>query len=257
MRRAEIDGEPATVAGLHRVATVNYGHFTSMQVVGGAVRGLAHHLRRLERSSLELFGTGPAGEDVRKLIRGALGDDGDASVRVTVFGGGRRAPANGGPSILVSVADPLPQAPEPAWRLRTATYVRDLPHVKHVATMGLIRNWRQAKADGFDDTLFTDPDGRVSEGTAWNLALWDGEQVVWPEAPQLAGITMQLLRPLVPSRIVPVHTTDLADFRGAVATYSSWPAQPVAAVDGVRFAGSGKLAELMLAAWHTVPAEPL
>jgi branched-subunit amino acid aminotransferase/4-amino-4-deoxychorismate lyase len=133
--------------------------------------------------------------------------------------------------------------------------VRDLPHLKHVATMGLIRHRKLAKADGFDDALFTGPDGRISEGTIWNLALWDGETVVWPRAPQLAGITMQLLRPRLPSVSRPVRGADLAGFRGAVATYSSWPGQPIASIDEVTFPDTGELARLMLAAWETVPAE--
>jgi branched-subunit amino acid aminotransferase/4-amino-4-deoxychorismate lyase len=255
MRRAEIDGAPATVAGLHRLATVNYGHFSSMQVRDGAVAGLDLHLRRLAESATELFGA-PV-EGMRELIRHALAGDRDASVRVTVFGGGRSAGADPGPSVLVSIADPAPSRPQPAWRLRTAPYVRDLPHVKHIATMGLIRHWRQARADGFDDTLFVNPHGRISEGTAWNLALWDGEHVVWPEAPQLAGITMQLLRPKLPSVSRAVYLADLAGFRGAAATYSSWPGQPVASIDDMTFGGTAELSELIQAAWETVEWQPI
>jgi branched-subunit amino acid aminotransferase/4-amino-4-deoxychorismate lyase len=256
--RAEINGEPATVTALHRAATVNYGHFTAMQVRGGAVAGLDLHLSRLTASSVELFGEALDGDEVRGLIRHALGGQTDASVRVTVFGGGRAAAANPGPpSVLVSVGNPAPSAPEPPWRLRTTTFVRDLPHIKHVATMGLIRHWRLARADGFDDALFVNPDGRVSEGTAWNLALWDGEQVVWPDAPQLAGITMLLLKPRAPSVTRPVLREDLAAYRGAVATYSSWPAQPIGAVDDVRFDATDELARLLRDAWHTVPWDPV
>jgi len=252
MPRAEINGAPATTADLHRLATVNYGHFTSMQVRGGRVAGLDIHLRRLEDSSRELFAEPVDGPTVRGWIRAALGDDRDATVRVTVFGGGRNQHVDAAPSVLVSVADPIPDGPQPAWRLRTTTYVRDLPHIKHVATMGLIRHWRLAQADGFDDALLTDETGRISEGTAWNLALWDGEHVVWPDAPQLAGITMQLLKPRVPSVTRPVQVRDLAEFRGAVITYSSWAGQPVASIDDVEFTGTGELATLMVAAWETV-----
>jgi 4-amino-4-deoxychorismate lyase len=253
MRRAEINGNPATTADLHRLATVNYGHFTSMQVRGGRVAGLDVHLRRLEDSSRELFAEPVDGSTVRGWIRAALAAGADATVRVTVFGGGRNQRVDAAPAVLVSVSDPMPDGPQPAWRLRTTTYVRDLPHVKHIATMGLIRHWRLAQADGFDDALFADGTGRISEGTAWNLALWDGEHVVWPEAPQLAGITMRLLKPRVPSVTRPVHVRDLAAFRGAVITYSSWAGQPVASIDDVRFAGTDELAKLMVAAWETVP----
>ena len=46
----EINGEPATVAGLLPVLS-NYGHFTVMQVRDGRTRGLALHLRRLEEQT--------------------------------------------------------------------------------------------------------------------------------------------------------------------------------------------------------------
>ncbi|HBZ46612.1 MAG TPA: aminotransferase, partial [Stenotrophomonas sp.] len=38
-------------------ALVNYGHFTSLQVRGGAVQGLDLHLRRLRQGTEELFGS--------------------------------------------------------------------------------------------------------------------------------------------------------------------------------------------------------
>ncbi|HEV2780576.1 MAG TPA: hypothetical protein VGX25_14390 [Actinophytocola sp.] len=62
--RAEIDGTPATVDQLHRMAVTNYGHFTSMQVRGGAVRGIDPHVRRWEESSPELFGQAVDGSPV-------------------------------------------------------------------------------------------------------------------------------------------------------------------------------------------------
>lgn len=44
--RIEIDGGPATADQLAYPAIVNYGHFTAMQVRGGAVSGLDLHLRQ-------------------------------------------------------------------------------------------------------------------------------------------------------------------------------------------------------------------
>ena len=43
MQIVEIDGEPATPQDLHRVAVMNYGHFTSMQVREGRVHGFELH----------------------------------------------------------------------------------------------------------------------------------------------------------------------------------------------------------------------
>jgi hypothetical protein len=63
--RIEIDGEPPTNAALQKLALDNLGHFTSMQVRGGSVRGLALHLARLDEGSRELFGVGLDGQRVR------------------------------------------------------------------------------------------------------------------------------------------------------------------------------------------------
>ncbi|MGW6705942.1 hypothetical protein ACWGDE_13780 [Streptomyces sp. NPDC054956] len=51
----DINGEPARVEELHRAAAWNYGHFTSMQVRQGAVRGSELHLERMRAGSLEVF----------------------------------------------------------------------------------------------------------------------------------------------------------------------------------------------------------
>src|SRR5262249_23395888 len=128
---------------------------------------------------------------LRGLLRHALAGEGDASVRVTVI------PRDGemvATDVMVSVSDPVTDVPEPAWQVRTVTYERDLPHLKHLATMGLTHQLRQAREAGFDDVLFVGRDGYVREGSEWNIAFWDGAQVVWPEAEALPGIAMHLLR---------------------------------------------------------------
>ena len=46
---AELNGAPITPEELQTLALINYGHFTSMRIEGGRVRGLSHHLERLAR----------------------------------------------------------------------------------------------------------------------------------------------------------------------------------------------------------------
>lgn len=265
MQYIEINGLPPTVAQLYRAATINYGHFTSMQVRDRAVRGLELHVQRLKHATYELFGADLDDAHVRGLIKTALREQRDASVRVTVFAGaGGLGPAEraSAPEIMVTVTDPVSDKAQDPWAVRTAHYVRDLPHLKHVATMGLIRQWRAAVSDGFDDALFFDRDGRISEGSAWNLALWDGSGFTWPSAGQLAGITMQLLQTAlsergVASRSRPVRREELDGFRGALATYSHCPAQPLARIDAVRFSGNTEAEEVMRAAWDTIETATL
>lgn len=254
----EIDGRLAGVEDVHRVATWNYGHFTSLQVRDGAVRGLDLHLRRLEGASRALFGEGVEsdGARIRELIRHALGEERAASVRVTVV------PRVGEPlstDVMVSVSDPVPDAPRSALRVRTVTYERDLPHLKHVATMGLTFHWLRAQEAGFDDVLFVGRDGFLREGSVWNVAFWDGRQVVWPEADVLPGITMQLLRAALTRIGVPWSTRrltadDLPMLRAAAATNSHSPSQPLARIDTVGFpADGGALADALNSAWAEVP----
>ncbi|WP_217546697.1 aminotransferase class IV [Streptomyces sp. GbtcB6] len=259
MPNVEINGRRADVGDLHRVATQNYGHFTSMQVRDGAVRGLELHLGRLEGASRELFGVPGGDRDrdrLREFIRHAVRGERAASVRVTVVPGAQEPSA---PDVMVSVTAPVADTPGPALRVRTVVYERELPHLKHLATMGLTYHRRRAREAGFDDALFVGRDGYVREGSIWNVAFWDGEQVVWPEAPVLPGITMQLLQGGAAKAGVPwstrrLTTDDLPSLRAAAAAYSHCPAQPLAGIDDVPFPGDGAaLTDALRAAWAEVP----
>lgn len=258
MLSIEINGRSADVEDVHRVATWNYGHFTSMQVREGAVRGLELHLRRLAGASRELFGETAEQDDarIRELIRHGLGDQPAASVRVSIV------PAVGSLScteVMVSVSDPVADIPRPALRVRTVTYERDLPHLKHAATMGLTYQMLQAREAGFDDVLFVGRDGFVREGSVWNAAFWDGEQVLWPKAPVLPGITMQLLQAAMTRVGVPwstrrLTTGDLPALQAAAAINSHWPSQPLAVIDQVAFPCDGAvLTDVLNTAWADVP----
>ncbi len=206
----EIDGREVGAAALWSTTSA-FGHFTAMQVRAGRTRGLALHLRRLEAANRELFGTGLDSDRVRDLIRHALGDTEDASVRVYIFETGEE------PATMVTVKEPggvsTPQ------RLQSVHFQRPDAHLKHLAT-GQGFYSRLAQRNGYDDALLTAPDGAVSESSIANIGFLDGSGVVWPAAPHLHGITMQLLeRDLpglgVPSRRAPVRLDDIASFAGA------------------------------------------
>lgn len=263
MRHIEINGVPPAAAQLYRAATINYGHFTSMQVRDRAVRGLELHMIRLQNATRELFGTDRHERDVREQIKHALRDRSDASVRVTVFAGeGDLSAPSISPDVMVTVTDPVSDAPQQPWSVCTTPYVRDLPHLKHVATMGLIHHWRMAVAAGLDDALFLDSAGFVSEGSAWNVVFWDGSGFVWPQAELLPGITMQLLQTALQGAGIatlqrPVRADELSGFRGALASYSHCPAQPIARIDDVLFSGNAEAAPALRTAWDTVAWEAL
>ncbi len=210
--RIEIDGRTATVADLWRAAFA-YGHFTAMQVRDFRTRGLELHLRRLDAATKELFGFGLDGERVRELIRHALAERRDGSVRVYVFRPDEE------PSVIITVRAPggAPTVPQ---RLDAIAYQRPLPHIKRVGGFGEIDHASLALRHGFDGSLLTAPDGEISEGGIANIGFFDGPTVTWPSAPHLHGITMQLLELALaerntPSRRASVCLDDVPSFKGA------------------------------------------
>jgi 4-amino-4-deoxychorismate lyase len=247
----ELDGRAPTAAEMASIAAMNYGHFTSMQVRGGKVRGMALHLARLDDGNEKFFGRRGGVDDdlrLRSWIRHALGDAEDASVRVAYTTEG----------VLVQVSDPAPDAAGPPLKVQIQGYARPWPEQKHAATMGLRYAQRTARAAGYDDALFAGPDGLISEGSVWNVAFWDGDHVVFPEAPVLKGVTMVLLQVAmsmhgIPWTVRPVRAAELPDLLAAAAVNSRCPAQPIASVDDVVFGEQDKLISALRTAWDTVP----
>lgn len=195
---AWVDGRAATAAELRALAGCNYGHFSTLQVRGGAVQGLALHLDRLQASTRELFGVDLPPARIRREMRAALDADGraDCTLRATVFAPGHDPSATtpaAAPHVLVSTMPAAAVAGRPL-RVKSFGYRRVLPHVKHVGTFPLFLHRRMAAAAGFDDALFVDDDGAVSEGSVWNIVFDAGDRFVWPQAPALRGTCEQLLQ---------------------------------------------------------------
>jgi branched-subunit amino acid aminotransferase/4-amino-4-deoxychorismate lyase len=231
----QLNGSPATVDQLAPVAFAGYAHFTALQVRHGAVRGLDLHLARLRRASDELFGTHSPDDQVRDYLRRAIRagpEDASLSCFVTQRDGEFAAPGTAAPlDVFVRSAAPA-TPPSGPLGLDVVHHERHLAHLKHVGEVGKIFHLRRALARGFDDAVFVDARGRLSEATIWNLALWDGVSVVWPHADLLPGVTMQIVtRGLaargVPQRTAVVHLADLGAYR-AGALMNSWtPGVPV------------------------------
>jgi branched-subunit amino acid aminotransferase/4-amino-4-deoxychorismate lyase len=248
--RVLVDGRAASTRDGWDPAVTTYGHFTAMQVRDRRTRGLDFHLARLDDATRELFDVGLHPDLARRRIREALADDvADASVRLYVVH------TEQGPSIVVTArpgADP-PAGPQ---RLRCVHYQRPLAHVKHLGGFRLdgldAQTYfaRQAQRDGFDDALFTGPGGIVSEATIANIGFFEGSTVVWPNAPALAGITMQVLQRELTRRGTAWHArsialADLRSFDGAFLTNSRgiWP---VGGIDDVSY----RVHEPRMAALH-------
>lgn len=258
----ELNGHVPGLDETRRLATANYGHFTSMQVRGRAVRGLALHFARLADGNEEFFGWTAGIDDehrLRSLILHALGDAADASVRVGFVAAADPAAP---PDVLVSVTGPLPPTPLPALRVVTDHHARQWPDHKHAATMVQEYALRRARAAGYDDAVFVGDDDLVREGTTWNVAFLAGDRVIWPVAPMLRGVTMVLLQVALTMQgttwsAEPVDVASLGALSGAAATNSIRPAQPIASIDGHAFPASDELGGLLTDAWRSVPFDDL
>ncbi|MGZ9098512.1 MAG: aminotransferase class IV [Brevundimonas sp.] len=259
-----VDGQPATPDDLTHVALVNYGAYTSFRVEQGGVRGLDLHLARLAAEAIELFGEPVSEARLREWMRAAVADRDDCWLRVSLFSpdiGPRTPEWSGAPRVLIAVSPP-PSPLADSLRLQVQTYAREAPHLKHVATFGLIRARRAARIAGFDDALFVDVEGHVSEGSLWNIGFIVGNEVVWPQAPMLAGVAQALVqRGLAPSglagRTAPVHVDDLPAFDAAFICNSATPACAVSAIGDQPFATPAALIDRLGAAWASNPSEPI
>ncbi len=252
--RMEIDGCSATMEQLRAVAPAGYGHFTAMQVRDRRVRGLALHTGRLAAANREMFGAGLDTDLVLGYIRHALGETRDASVRVFVLEAADR------PAIMVTVRPPGAM-PAGAWRLLTVPYQRPLPHLKHIGDFGQGYYRRLARRQGFDEALLTGPGGVISEGSVTNIGFSDGASVVWPDAPALQGITMQILERALPgqgmpSQRLPVRVANLGSFIAAFVTNARGIA-PVGRIDELTLPVDRALMAALTEAYESAGWDPL
>ena len=219
--RVEINGETAAVEQIWDLDLSESGHFTAMQVRGRQTLGMDFHLARLDGATRELFGVGLDADRVRGYIRHALSDDtADASVRVNVFRSGTADDV----SVTISVRPPAPEPADPQ-SLQTVEYQRPVAHIKHAGGFGQSYYGGLARGNGFDEALFLGPGGAISEGSITNIGFIEGDAIVWPEAPALRGVMMQVLqreleRKRLPWRYEAVHVADLGSFDGAFVTNS-------------------------------------
>ena len=266
----ELNGVPLESAPVALLRATGYGHFTSMQVRDGRVRGLGLHLERLDRASRELFGFGVSADRVLSTLRAALDRawSADVSVRVNAFCRDRAKVGHGipvEPDLLVTVSDPIEPTAEPP-RLLAFDHERPVPHLKHTGTFSLTYYGRRAQLAGYDDALFFDRSGNVSEAAIWNICFATGSRIVWPSAAVLPGITMLTLQAgldalTVARETVTVPLTALAGYDAAYLTNSIDPALPVAAITTpagtTQYKPHPASADLIAKAYAAIPLDPI
>lgn len=256
---AELNGRPATLDELQTLALTNYGSFTSLRVEEGRVRGLALHLERLVRDTRTLFGVDLDPDRIRALIRRVAPTSGATTIRVTVFdpatdlGHPDRAED---PQILVTqrAAGALPLPP---LSVRSTVYQRDLPEVKSVSLFTSLRHRRAAQLSGYDDALFVDDQGVISEGGTWNIGFYDGEQVIWPSAEALPGITMLLLQAAHEHRTAHVTLADVGTMEAAFATNAAIGVRAITRVDDTELTADHPIVDILRKQYLDVPGDSI
>ncbi|HEU5025390.1 MAG TPA: aminotransferase class IV family protein [Spirillospora sp.] len=258
---AQRNGRAATAGELAPLAFAGYAHFTAMQVRGGRIRGLDLHLERLRFASAELFGRAQPDDRVRSFLRAALeASPPDVSLTATVYAAPGEFAAGEAAELDVLVrTGPPASGPAGPLALATVEYERVLPAVKHVGEVAKTYFMRRAVRDGFDDAAFVDRRGRLSEATIWNLAFWDGDAVVWPDAPMLVGTTMGIVRRRldrlgVPQRVQEVTPADVPSLSGAVVMNSWTPGIAVHRIGPAPVPEAPRFVDLLHTAYQ---AEPL
>ena len=161
---------------------------------------------------------------------------------------------------MVTVRPPAGMQSTP-WRLQTVPYQRSLAHIKHLGDFGQSYFGRLAHRNRFDEALLTGPGGVICEGSITNIGFSDGDGLVWPNAPALAGITMQVLERTLPahgvsSRHAPVHTADLRSFTAAFVTNSHGIAA-VGQIDDLILPVDSTLTKMLTEAYESSGWDPI
>ena len=248
-----VPAEQATVSVFDRGFLFGDAVFEAVRTWDRRPFHLDAHLDRLERSGdgIDLDVRPLRGEleaEVGRLVAAHPGD-GELLVRLMVTRGA--SPdldllASEGPPVRVVWVKPLPPFParlvERGLRLASiepdAIVGRVSPGVKSNNRAANVTVHRLARARGFDDGLFVDPSGFVTEGPTWNLFLVREGRVVTPplERGILEGITRGLVLGLCPGLGLaaeerPVRLDEARAADEAFITSTTRGVMPVAALD--------------------------
>jgi branched-subunit amino acid aminotransferase/4-amino-4-deoxychorismate lyase len=257
----QFDPEPVGVDALTALALTGYGHFTTMRIERASVRGLDLHLARLVRDCRAVFGVQLRVEDVRRELVRVLGEAADPVVaRITVFDADlplAHPAATAAPRILVTTR-PAPPSPQSPMRVEPVRHVRRVAGVKHLGLFDSLYLRRAAQLDGYDDALFHDGATGISEGATWNVGFCRGNQVIWPAADHLPGVTAALLTKVhahCVTRVVALE--ELPGLDAAFATNAVSGIRPISAIGSVRFPTDQPILAQLQQEYSTIPPDRL
>ena len=239
---------PATDEGLLR----GDGAFEVVRIYDGRPFALEEHLRRLERSALNLRLPldleAVRAEANRLLAHAGAGPDHEV-LRIVVTRGGRR----------LLLTEPLSPAAE-AVRLGSITYspTRVLDGVKSLSYAANMLASRLAREQGFDEALLVTPHGHVLEAPTSSIFWVKDERVLTPPLDEhiLASITRRLVMEESGAQEEACSLEELLKADEAFLASTTREVQPVSAVDGASFAAPGPVtSRIMVAVSRRIRAE--
>jgi branched-chain amino acid aminotransferase len=176
---------PATDEGLLR----GDGAFEVVRVYDGHPFAFEEHLRRLERSALNLrlpLDLEAIRSDANRLLAHAGAGPAHELLRIVVTRGGRR----------LLLTEPMPEYPE-FFRLASITYspTRVLDGVKSLSYAANMLATRLARERGYNEALLVTPHGRVLEAPTSSIFWVEGETLFTPPLEEhiLASITRRIV----------------------------------------------------------------
>jgi branched-chain amino acid aminotransferase len=237
---ASLDGEimpageatiPATDEGLLR----GDGVFEVIRVYDGQPFALEEHLRRLERSALNLrlpLDLEAVRADANRLLAHAGAGPDHEALRIVITRGGRR--------LLVTEA--LSPATEQI-RLGSVTYspTRVLDGVKSLSYAANMLSSRLARERGYDEALLVTPHGRVLEAPTSSIFWVRDEEVLTPPLDDhiLASITRRIVIERAGATERPCTLEDLGAADEAFIASTTREVQAVSVIDEWAFSAPG------------------
>jgi len=259
-----VDGGAATIPITDRGFLLGDGVYDTCRVFEGAYFRFAQHAERLRASGAVLRIDVPPVEELRRVADGLLARNpvGDHAVlRIIVTrgsGGAGLATAGAGPVRVVATLRPLSDdwhaRAMAGWSVLTAATRRPPPETMPPALKGLGRMFSllarlEAEAAGCDDALLLSTDGRITEGTTWNVFWRRGRTLRTPATLEglLAGVTRSLVVEMAENAGFAVEQgawdrQELDDADEVFATMTSLGIVPIHTLDRRRYPGTGEAA---------------
>ena len=122
-----------------------------------------------------------------------------------------------------------------------------------------MKHRRAAQREGFDDVVFLNPDGTLSELATSNIGFVRAGEIVWPRSECLAGVTMTLLNQALDEPVTSkaLKLPDLSAMEAAFATNAATGVRAVVSIDDLSWSDEHKRLQELRDLYIDIPGEAL